>query len=102
MNHSTSSYIPKNKFWVEQGHVTEENLKTFGRKFSTITFSLGSRGEFLKQHAKMPISATDVPGLLVRLTGIKSSQFSVSVGDEDFCPQPRYYLTPGLKLHSED
>lgn len=47
-NKISTSSIPKNKFQVDQGHVTEKNLKTFRRKFSTITFSLGSRGEFLK------------------------------------------------------
>ncbi len=56
----------------------------------------------LKQHTKLPISATDVPALLVRLAGIESPQFPVSVGDKNFYPQARYYLTPDLKLHSAD
>ena len=56
----------------------------------------------LKQHAKLPISATDIPALLVRLSGVESPQFPVSVGDKDFHPQHRYYLTPGLQLHSEN
>lgn len=56
----------------------------------------------IEQHTKMPISATDVPSLLVRLAGIKSPQFPVSIGDKNFCPQPRYYLTPGLNLHTEN
>lgn len=56
----------------------------------------------LRQHTKIPISATEVPALLVRLAGVISPQFPVSVADKDFHPQPRYYLTPGLQLHSED
>jgi len=56
----------------------------------------------LEQHTKLPISATDVPALLVRLAGVKSPQFPVSVGDKDFRSQHRYYLTPRLQLHSVD
>ena len=56
----------------------------------------------LEQHINLPISATDVPALLVRLAGIESPQFPVSLGDKDFHSQPRYYLTPRLQLYSED
>ena len=47
-NKVCTSYTPKNKCRADQGHVMEEHLETLGRKFSSITFSLGSRGEFLK------------------------------------------------------
>ena len=56
----------------------------------------------LEQHTNLPISATDIPALLVRLAGIESPQFPVSVGDKYFRSQHRYYLTPRLQLHSED
>lgn len=56
----------------------------------------------LEQHKRLPISATDVPALLVRLAGVISPQFPVSVGDKYFRSQHRYYLTPRLQLHSED
>ena len=55
----------------------------------------------LKQHTELRISATEVPALLVKLAGVVSPQFLVSICDKDFRPKSRYYLTPDLKLHSE-
>lgn len=56
----------------------------------------------LEQHTNLPISATDVPALLVRLAGVESPQFPVSIGDKNFHSQSRYYLTSKLKLCSAD
>ena len=56
----------------------------------------------LAKNRQMPISVTEVPALLVRLSGVVSPQFPVSVGDSTFRPQPRYYLSPSLQVRSAD
>ncbi len=53
-----------------------------------------------KRHT--PISSTEIPALLVRLSGITSPEFPVSLADPAFRPQKRYYLSPNLKVRSAD
>lgn len=56
----------------------------------------------LTKNRQLPISVTEVPALLVRLSGVVSPQFPISVGDSTFRPQPRYYLSPSLQVRSAD
>lgn len=56
----------------------------------------------LSKHRRLPISAVEVPALLVRLSGVESPQFPTSIGDSTYRPKPRHYLSPSLQARSAD
>lgn len=56
----------------------------------------------LKEKSRMPISIVDIPSLLVRLGGITSPEFPISIADSTYQSRKRYYLSPNLKVRSAD
>lgn len=56
----------------------------------------------LQEKRNTPISIVDIPPLLVRLSGIASPDFPISVADTTYRPRKRYYLSPNLKVRSAD